>query len=41
MALGTLIAMWPTAAVEIVRRKEAAPPRLEVSPDREMVEVGA
>jgi cytochrome c-type biogenesis protein CcmF len=41
MAIGTLIAMWPTAAVEIARRKEETSPRSEPSPERELAEVGA
>jgi cytochrome c-type biogenesis protein CcmF len=38
MAIGTLIAMWPTAAVEVTRRKVAAPPVSAATPDRELVE---
>ncbi len=40
MAIGTLIAMWPTAAVEVARRKVAAPPLAGATPQRELAEVG-
>jgi cytochrome c-type biogenesis protein CcmF len=39
MAIGTLIAMWPTAAAEITRPKHAADRPREPTPERELVEV--
>ncbi|CAN5687950.1 heme lyase CcmF/NrfE family subunit [soil metagenome] len=38
MAIGTLIAMWPTAAVEIARSRPVADERREPTPVRELVE---
>jgi hypothetical protein len=38
MAIGTLIAMWPTAAAEVTRRRVEAPPTAEARPERELVE---
>jgi len=39
MAIGTLIAMWPTAAAEITRPRHAADRPREPTPERELVEV--